>query len=293
MGIFNRNQPNNVLFLMPVRIAGERAVGGRVQMLHCDADGRVCTVAVSRTIYQRAREEASRMERQHRPFATLGLEVGPGKYAPATVEITAEEVWALERMLEHALKSGQLPDILKKYIKPILELGESRRDTVISEQKKRQRQAPEIMPRVLDRLPYYPEKDIEVSVPIYKAEYTYPLVVLKRIPPDESTPRNLQKILILDSDGDIAVLEVPTRMMRQIEMELTEYNVKNNRPACVILSKTDDSIVPGYMTISQQQKKALETLTRYFEATGSSQRPISTTAKMVLVKARDTLAATG
>lgn len=291
MGIFNRNQPNNILFLMPVRITGEKALRGRVQMLHCDADGRVCTIAVSRAVYQRAREDAARMERRNKPFATLGLEAGPGRYAPAAVEITAEEAWALEHILEHALKSGQVPDILKKYIKPILELGESRRDSVISERKKRQRPAPEMMPKILDRLPYYPEKDIEVSMPIYKAEYCYPLVLLKRLPPDESTPRNSQKILILDSDGDIAVLEVPARLMRQIEIELTEFTIKNKQPVCVLLSKTDGNFLSHYMTVSQQQRKALETLTRYFETTGSSQRPISTTARMVLAKARDKLAA--
>ncbi len=291
MGILNRNQPNNILFLMPVRITGEKSVRGRVQMLSCDATGKVYSTTVSRSVYERAREGAERMDSRNKPFATLGLEVGPGRYAPATVEITAEDAWALEHILEHTLKSGQIPDILKKYIKPIIELGESRREAVITEQKKRYKVPAGTTPRVLDRLPYYPEKDMEVSMPIYKAEYRYPLVVLKQLPPDERTSRNSQRLLILDSDGDMAVLEVTTRLMRQIEIDVTEYNIKNKQPACVLLSPSNGGFVSNYMTISRQQKKALDTLTRYFESTGSSHRPISTTAKMVLAKARDTLAA--
>lgn len=291
MGIFNRKQPNNILFLMPVRITGEKAVRGRVQMLCCNADGKVYTISVSRSVYDRAREGAERMDSRNKSFATLGLEVGPGRFAPATVEITAEEAWALEHVLEHSLKSGQLPDILKKYIKPIIDRGESRREAVISERKKRQKVPARVTPRVLDRLPYYPEKGMELSMPIYKAEYTYPLVVLKQLPPDEHTSLNSRRILILDSDGDMAILEATSRLMRQIELDLTEYDIKNNRPACVLLSKSNGGLVSNYMTISRQQKKALDTLTKYFEATGNSQRPISTTARMVLVKARETLAA--
>jgi hypothetical protein len=293
MALLNNKRPNDVLFLMPVRLAGEKIPRGRVGMLYCDAAGRVYTTFISRSVYERARDGAARMERLNKPFATIGLEIGPGRFIPATVEIGAEEVWALERILEHALKSGKIPDILKKYLRTIIELGESRREATISEQKRQRRVPAGMTPRVLDRLPYYPPKDIEISMPIYKAEYGYPLVVLKRLPPDESTPHDSQRLLTLDSDGDMAVTEVPARLARQMDIELAEFDRKSREHTCTLISRDDDDFTLTYMTISQPQRKALETLTRYFEETGGSRRPISTAARTVLIQAKDVVSVPG
>jgi hypothetical protein len=287
--MFNRNQPNDVLLLQPVRLAGEKMPRGKVRMLYCDASGRVYSSIVSRRLYEHAQDNAKNMEHLRKTFATLGLETGPGQFVPATVEVSQQEVWALEHILEHALKNGRLPDILKKYLKPIIRLDESRREVIIAEYRKRQRPAqPGATPGILDRLPYYHEQDLEVSMPIYKAEYSYPLIVLKHLRRDEPSPRHHQSLLILDSDGDMAVIKVPTSLARKMEIELVERSGKKRGNTCVLISQHPDGLTVNYMPISRQQKKALDTLTRYFEETGGSKQPISVAVRTVINRAKGT-----
>jgi len=257
-------------------------------MLYCDVSGKVYSSIVSRTVYERARENAAIMAHRHKSFATLGLETGPCQFIPAAVEVNQKETWALERILEHALKNGKLPDILKKYLKPIMKLKESEREAIISEYRKRRRTPPaEATPRVLERLPYYQEEDIEVSMPIYKAEYSYPLIALKHLRPVEHLPRDTQRLLILDSDGDMAVINVPTRLVRKMEIELTELGGKKRGNTCALISQHPEGNTLSYMSISRHQKKALDTLTRYFEETGSGKRRVSLAVKTVITRARD------
>ncbi|MFC1902153.1 hypothetical protein ACFLX3_04425 [Chloroflexota bacterium] len=287
MSIFSRNRPNDVLLLMPVRLGSEKLPRGKIRMLYCDARGKAYAPIMSRSVYELARDSAEQMERRRRPFATLGLEKTPGNFIPAPVEIDTKEVWALEHILEHALKNGRLPDILKKYLKPIIKLGEARREAVLAEHGQRRRRATSAAtPRVLDRLPYYPERDIEFSVPIYKAEYSYPLIVLKQLPSDKNTPRQAQ-LLILDSAGDMASTRVPPKLLDKLEKGLTGHRRKSDKNACALILKRSDRLDIDYMVISQAQRKALDTLTKYFEATGSGRQPVSAAARTVLAKARD------
>ena len=58
MRIFNRNRPNDVLFLMPVRLADEKLPKSKVRMLYCDADGKVYTLIINKPIYELARDRA-------------------------------------------------------------------------------------------------------------------------------------------------------------------------------------------------------------------------------------------
>jgi len=286
MGLFSRKTPGDVIFLMPVRLSGEETPRGQVRMLYCNAAGRVYTTVISRAVYDRARDGAARMERQNKPFATLGLDVGGGRFAAATVEVNSEEAWALEHILEHALERGRVPDIVRKYVRPIIELGEPRREAIIAEIRERPQPPAGPSSRVMERLPDEPEEDIEISVPIYKAEYSYPLVVLKQLPSEEATPNHTRRLLILDSDGDLAVIEVPVNLIRQMERELNDYNQLSHQPTCALFTSDAEGISLSYMTINRAQQKALETLTRYFGEPGSGSRPISVAAKAVLAKAR-------
>ena len=290
MRIVKRDQPNDVLFLQPVRFTDEKIPRSKVRMLYCDVSGKVYSSLISRLVYERARVNAASMARRRRYFATVGLETTPGQFVPATVEVGQKDVWALEHILEHALKNGRLPDILKKHLKPIIRLNDSERETAIAEYRKRRRQAqPEATPKVLERLPYYPEEEMEVSIPIYKAEYSYPLIVLKMLPPDVNTPRNASKLLVLDSDGDMAVMEIPTRIVRKMEIELTGYSKKKRDLTCVLISKNNDGHALDYMTISRQQKKSLDVLTRHFEEKGSSKQRVSLAVQTVITRAKDSV----
>jgi hypothetical protein len=287
MGILRRNQPNDVLFLMPVRFADERLPKGKVRMLYCDATGKVYTSVINRSVYELAEDSARRMEHNHKSFATVGLEIGPSKFVPTSVEIGPKEVWALEHILEHALKNGRLPDILKKYLKPIIRLAEASREAVLSEYKKRWRRVYSgATPQVLERLPYYSENDIEISIPIYKAEHRYPLIALKHLSSDEPAPNNAQRLLILDSDGDLAIVKVPFTLIDRVEKDIADHSKKNNTNLCAIISKHSGGYTINYMVISQSQRKALDIITRYFQKTGYGKQPISIAAKTVLNRAK-------
>ena len=131
MATLRRQKSIDVLFLMPVRLENEKLPKGKIRMLYCNATGKVYAQIMNRAVYELAEDSAKRMEHNHKPFATIGLEISPGRFVPTAVEIGTKEVWALEHILEHALKSGRLPDILKKYLKPIIKLGEASRETAI------------------------------------------------------------------------------------------------------------------------------------------------------------------
>jgi hypothetical protein len=286
MSIFNKDKPNDVLFLMPVRLAGEKPSRGRVRMLYSDAAGDVYTALVNKSVYERARQNAAGMEKNRRPFATIGLETGPGQFLPVIVEVGNEEVWALEHILEHAVKKGKLPDILKQYLKPIIKLAADSRETLLAEHKKRRRLPEAAVPRVLERLPYYPRGETEYSMPIYKAEYTYPLTVLKRLPPGGKDAPKTRRLLILDCDGDAAVIEVPFRLADEMEKGLKEYHLRKNRNVCAVVYQGADGLAVDYLRLGPMQRKALDDMTKNFEETGYGKQPISAAARAVLTRAR-------
>lgn len=287
MGIFRNKEPNDVIFLQPVRFAGEKLPRDKIRMLYCDASGKVHVSVMDRSVYRQARQKARIMTDAHRPFATVGLETGPGEYRPVTVDISPEKVWALEHILEHASKGGKIPDILKKHIKSILKAGTAARDASPVVRREQRPAAQPKTPKVLERLPYYPERDIEVSMPIYKATYSWPLVLLQRLAPDSQTLPNTQRLLVLDSDGDMAVINVPTRLVRQMELELNEQHRRTPQPVSALISQDAEGYSVDYMAISQKQKKALSTLVRHFEETGSGKQPISLVAQSVITRAKD------
>lgn len=123
MGILNKNQTKDILFLMPVHLDGEKPTKSKIRMMYCDSAGKVFTTLISHSVYQAAREIADEMESSQKSFAIIAQETSKGSLLPIAVEINGEEEQALEYILEHALRSGKVPDILKKYIKPIIKRG--------------------------------------------------------------------------------------------------------------------------------------------------------------------------
>jgi hypothetical protein len=132
MGIFNKKQPREIIFLMPVHLEGEKLPKSKIRMLYCDTAGNIYTTMMNRSVYHRVRDIADGMERTKKPFAVIGQETSRGDYISTAVEINSEEEQALEYILEHALKSGKLPDILKKYIKPIIKRAQTNPVTISS-----------------------------------------------------------------------------------------------------------------------------------------------------------------
>ncbi len=142
--------------------------------------------------------------------------------------------------------------------------------------------------KVLDRLPYYRKQDVEVSIPIYKAEYAFPLIILKRLPQAKNTPPSQQRLLILDSDGDLAVTALPLEQINKAKRKLDNLQGKGKEGCLICLRKPEGASVDA-MEISELQRRALETVTQYFEETGKGKQPLSATVKKVLNKAKETV----
>jgi len=287
MKLFRSNSPNDVIFLEPVRKTGEKLPKGKMRMLCCDAEGKVYAAIINATVYKLAMDSVAKMESNNKDYATLGLEIGPGNFLPLVVEIGPKQVWALDGIVQHARKSGVIPDVLKKELRQIIKLGESGRKGKKAEKRKNTMTVtPAATAGVLTRLPYYSERDIEFSMPIYKASHSYPLIILKRLSSDKQS-HDTRRLLIMDSDGDLAVIKVPLKLMTESEKRIEEWMAKTNKHACIIIGRGAKGLDINYLIISQQQKKALDTIARRFEETGAGKQPVTTATKRVLIQARD------
>jgi hypothetical protein len=282
MQIFNRSKPRDVLFLMPVRWKDEKPNGSKVRMLYCDIEGKVYASPISRAVYETARANSLEIRNRRRPFATVGIETHPGDFVPTTIEIDERELWALEHISQHAIKTGCLPDILKKHLKSIINRGVTSREATISEFKtNKTRNSTRSTPKVLNRLPYYRERDIELSMPIYKAEQSYPLIVMKFLP-NKNGGQSQRNLLVLDSDGDLAVIKVPAGLINGAEKKLTAHNDPKTRNVYTVIYRQPRGRTVDFMTVNQSQRKALETITRYYEETGSGKQSVPVAVRTVI-----------
>jgi hypothetical protein len=287
MGFDDRYNHNDVIYLVPIEMGKEQLTETQVRMLCCDEKGNLVTTIIEGSVYELAKSYAKESQGARKNYAILGLEITPGQSLPCAVTIDAEQVWALEHILEHALKRGLIPDILKKYIKQIIKLGGAKRQELKAQRAPADDGAPsETTPEVLQRLAYGAEDTIEASVPIYKAKHRYPLIILKRLPHDEETKPEIQRALILDGDGDLAIIRVPLGMIDEAERGFEEWRLSTKSEGCIVYSQHPDGLVMSYLETSWFQRKALDMIAQRFEETGRGERPISKDAQEVLIRAR-------
>ena len=289
MKLFHSSNLNDVIFLEPVRKIDEKLPKGKMRMLYCDVAGKVYTAIINTKVYKIAIDSLAKMEANNKDYATLGLEIGPGNFLPLVVEISPREVRVLEHVLEHARKSGVIPHILKKELRHIIKLGDTGRKVRKADKRNNDLTiTTSTSPGVLNRLPYYSELEIEFSMPIYKAFHKYPLIVLNWLPPDKQSQYDSQRLLIMDGDGDLAVIRAPFKLMAESRRKLETWAAKTDIHACIIIGRGAKGLDINYLMISQQQKKALDMITRRFEETGSGEKYVTVAAaKKVLIQARD------
>jgi len=289
MPLFRQNRPNHSLLLMPVRLVNERWPKNKVRLLSCDAEGNLFTQLVGRSTYQRIRKETQYMEISQNNYATIYWDTGASRPVPLVVKIEENESWALNRILEHALKGATIPDVLKRYPQEIIKLGEAKhKELLIEKIRATHKITSAISSKVLNRLPYYSKRDVEVSIPIYKVEYAFPLIILKLLPPAKDTPPGQQRLLVLDSDGDLTVTTLPSELINKAERKRISLQ-KGGKEGYLICLRRPKGIFVDIMEISELQRLALEAITQYFEETGGGKQPLSGAIRTVLNKARKTV----
>jgi len=289
MPLFRQNRPNHSLLLMPVRLGNERWPKNKVRLLSCDAEGNLFTQLLGRSTYQRIRKETQYMEVSQNNYATIYWDTGASRPVPLVVKIEENESWALNRILEHALKDATIPDVLRRYPEEIINLGKSKRkELLIEKTRENYKTTSSTSSKVLNRLPYYRKQDVEVSIPIYKVEYAFPLIILKQLPPAKNTPPSQQRLLVLDSDGDLTVTTLPSELINKAERKRISLQRRGKESYLICLRKPKGTSV-DIMEISELQRLALETVTQYFEKTGGGKQPLSGAIRTVLNKARKTV----
>jgi hypothetical protein len=271
---------------MPVKLGRESWPRNKVRILSCDTDGNLFTQLLGRSTYQRIRKAVEQTCDSPAPYATVYLDKGEDKFTPFYVEIGENEIYALERIMEHALRSSIIPDVLKKYPKEIIKLGETKYREMLAE-KEASTHRDIFMPpsKPLQRLPYYREEDMEVSVPIYKAEYAFPLIILKLLPGIKSTPPGQRPALVLDNDGDIVLTNLFLEPITRAKRKLAGMEKKGARGHLICL-QSPQGISIEVIETTGAQNRALDTVTRYFEENGKG-KPLSATVKRIMHKARE------
>jgi len=289
MPLFHQNRPSHSLLLMPVRLGNERWPKNKVRLLSCDAEGNLFTQLVGRSTYQRIRKETQYMEVSQNNYATIFWDTGASRPMPLVVKIEENESWALNRILEHALRNTTIPDVLRRYPEEIIKLGDSkRRELLIEKTRDTHKTTSSTSSKVLNRLPYYRKDDVEVSIPIYKVEYAFPLIVLKQLPPAKNTPSSQQRLLVLDSDGDLTVTTLPLELIDKAEIKRIRLQRRGKEGYLICLQKPK-GISVDIMEMSELQRLALENVTQYFEETSGGKQPLSGAVRTVLNKARKTV----
>jgi hypothetical protein len=228
------------------------------------------------------------MEASKKHYATICWDTGSSRHTPLLVETRSNETWVLERILEHALRSAIIPDVLTRHLKEIIKLGEVKRRRLPIE---KTREIHKITPLTSSQLPerphHYRKHDIEVPIPFYKAEYAFPLIILRRLPLSNSTPPSKLQVLVLDSDGDLVVTTLPSEQINKAERKHSSLQRKGKEGCLICLRKPRGTSV-DVMEISELQRQTLEAITQYFEETGKGRQPLSNAVKNVLNKAKGT-----
>lgn len=282
-----RSKPKEVIFLSPVKAENELLPRSKVRILYSDAKGNINSTVIEQSVYKIARNSVKELERKHKYCAILAMEIIPGNYVPFAVEITAEQASALDAIFENALKRRIIPDILKRYPKKIIKLGKNELKEFRKQyEKSRIKATSEEMPELLKRVADYPEEGIDVAVPIYKAKYRYPLIILKQLLPNDQTQPDMRRSLILDSDGDLAIIQVPVEIVDEALRKFRKWKRESESDGALIYLREDDSLIISYMEINSIQRRALYMITKYFEETGHGKRPVSMDVQTVLTKAK-------
>ena len=288
MELFRHRSPKDLIYLMPVQIDGEQLPKDKVRILCCDAKGDICSTVIENSVYELANSYAEELKRVHKNYAILSIEIAPGDSVPCAVVASPEQVWALGHLLEHAIKRRKTPDILKKYLKDIIQFGELKREKIKSQHEGVKDYAfTGKTPQVLHRLSYYNGEYIAAPVPIYKAQHRYPLIVLRRLSTNGQTVPNMQSLLTLDSDGDLAIIKLPLETINEAEKDFDEWKKRNKSEGCIVYSLYQDDFIISCLAISELQRRALDLIAQHFAESGHGQRPISTDAQAVLARAKE------
>jgi hypothetical protein len=281
-----RNSLKSLIFLLPVRINDEILPEDRVRMLCCTQNAEIATMTISRSTYEIIQSYVRELERGNKRYAILGIEISRGYYVPCPVYIDSEHLIGLENIVEHAVHRKIIPWILKKYVKHIIALGNMKSKEIMKNYLLHdQICSGSASQSLLDNIrASRSDMFADGPIPTYKAQHRYPAIILKKIESIDYGDRESQRVLILDSDGDLAISKVPYQTLCAEERKINLMG--SDSYGCITYKQEKDMFVFDHMILNKLQQESLETILEQYERTGSGERPIPLFAQEVLSRAR-------
>jgi len=121
---------------------------------------------------------------------------------------------------------------------------------------------------------------------IVKDKPTDPIIILSRLPSDELTPLGLQKVLVLDYDGDLTFVTLKTTTIEGAERNLQKFIGSEKKLGVLACSNLSRGVLMMPLEISRSQKEALENMRRHWAETGYSPRVIPAEIRALLLQSK-------
>jgi len=290
MGLFARYNPRDRIYISDVQYENEQLAEGQTGALFCDSKGNLTTSTVDISLLEIAQNFVTQSLHKGKGAAVVSIEIAPGQSATFAVEINDEQAEALAQIHRYASEIGDpvIPDRLKKYAAQIIKLADNKRKELKKEYEQRSRLLVQATPQLLEHLATTPDAPIHLELPSTKTDIIDPSIFLRRLPANEQTRPDMQRVLVLDNEGTSWTIRIATKVLDDAEKELEEWRKANN--ACgvilIVFSRDRAEVTLYLMEIHELQKKALDIVQKHWEETGSSMIEIPLDVQAILIKAK-------
>jgi len=291
MGLFTRYNPRDRIYISGLQYENEQLAEGQTGALFCDSKGNLTTSTIDISLLEIAQNYVTQLHYEGgKGAAVVCIEIAPGQSVTFAVEINAEQAEALTQINRYAFEIGDpvIPDRLKKYAAQIIKLADNKRKELKKDYEQRSRLLVQATPQLLEHLATSPDAPIHLELPSTKTDIIDPSIFLRRLPANEQTRPDMQRVLALDNEGTLWIVRIATKVLDDAEKELEEWRKANNACGVIIIvfSRDRAKVTLHLMEIHESQKKALDIVRKHWEETGSSMIEIPLDVQAILVKAK-------
>ena len=291
------SNPKDRVYLTPVDQPEEPLTEDFTQILFCDSDGTLTTSPIETSLVELLEHSIKTLYRSGlKAVVAVCLEVAEGQSVSFCLKASKKEVATLGQIISSLpSETGIVPDKLKKNPSQII--------------KRAKKLARSFQGR--DFHPYLPEVDasgcVSFLIPnppewLIGSEVSYstaddiglapkipvfPALVLEKLPPNQETRAEMQRVLVLTVSGLPAIIRVPIESIAEGERALDNFRKTGGASGVVVVTDTEIGVLAGFVETRKSQKKALAMLKQQFEEKEHWDTPISRDAQVLILKARD------
>ncbi len=275
--------PRDWLYLSMFEGKGKSVPKGHTEVLLANCTGELTTALVDSVVCDRLKANI-----WSEPWAALCLELTRRTYISFTVAIDDDTSDALNEILRLVFKQEPtghnwtahvtIPDYLTNHIQKAIGLGQDERDTTRRGLEERVKPLlssapapPDLEQFVLDTTALQVHGSgftVHKLIQLQKNKIADPSIILGRLHPDELTLPGLQKLLVLDSDGDLACSWVKTSTIDSAEENLKRFVKAKRKPGVIAMSDVEQGLMTMPLTVTRSQEKTLQEMKTHWGKTG-------------------------